>query len=79
MRFSFPDHTPATDSRGNQGMWLGINKGANWTHSGQPLTFTNWFRSSFANDDQYSTIAPGHWQWYSKRQPSEQFGFICEK
>ena len=75
----FPDYTPVYNSKGKRILWLGIDKGAKWTHSGQPLTFTNWKDSIHANNDQHSSIGSKTWIWYNAYVSSVQCAFICEK
>ena len=73
------DHTPARNSRGSLQQWLGIDKGAIWTHSGQPLNFTNWKGPSDGNKDLGTSVGYGSWKWDNTWRFSEKAVFICEK
>ena len=79
IRYFPSDNTPVADSRGKVALWLGIDKGAKWTHNGQPLSFNNYRDLPHANVDLHSILASRHWTWYISRESSEYCAFICEK
>ena len=70
---------PARNSRGHNGQWLGIDKGATWAHSGEPLNFTNWRSEADGNRDRASIITVEQWIWGNDFETSEKAAFICEK
>ena len=76
LHFQHIDGVPATNSRGLLQTWLGLDEGESWTHSGQPVTFTNWKEQTHAL---HTTLSYGSWIWWSHWTASEKCGFICEK
>ena len=73
------DYIPARNSRGYYDQWLGIDKGATWTHSGEQLSFNNWKDASHGNQDLNTVISRGKWEWQNTYMASEKASFICER
>ena len=76
----FLDYKPAINSENWHYIWLGIDKGATWTHNGQQLNYTNWVDGSHGNKDRASTMhTDSDWRWKNELMVSEKNGFVCEK
>ena len=74
----FADHRPARNSGKGNAQWLGIDGGSSWTHSGQPLNFSN-YKESPDNRFPYSVITYDRWKWNKDRRSSAKCAFICER